>query len=104
LKTAAANHTLNIDLGTRFCKREKARAKPDTELPAENLPQEMRQNAFEIGKCDPLIDHKPFDLMKHGRVGCVVVVPIDRPGHDDLQRRLAALHRTDLHGRGVRSQ
>ncbi len=64
----------------------------------------MRQHAFEIGKRNRLVDHKPFDLMKHRRMGRVVVVPIHRARHDDLQRRLAALHRADLHRRGVCSQ
>src|SRR5688572_16781987 len=101
---AAADHALNVDLRAGLGKREEARTESDGELAAEDLAQEMSQHTFQVGKRDGIVDHEPFDLMEHRRVRRVVVVAIDRAGHDDLQRRPAALHGADLHRRGVRSQ
>ena len=51
-----------------------------------------------------LVDHESFDLMKHRRMRGIVIVTVNRAGHDDLQRRLAVFHGADLHRRGVRPQ
>src|SRR3546814_4806892 len=57
-----------------------------------------------------LVDHQPFDLVKHWRMGLVAVVAIGAARHDQPDRRLdaagdpggvwglvALLHRSDLH-------
>src|SRR3990170_1652747 len=50
------------------------------------------------------IHHESLDLMKHRRMGGVVVMAEHGPRGDDLQRRSTLLHHTDLHWRGMGSK
>jgi len=63
-----------------------------------------RQYAFKIPEGYIFINQKPFNLVKHGCVGQVGITSIDPPGCDDAQGRLARLHHSDLHRRGVSAQ
>ncbi len=49
----------------------------------------------------PLVDHQPFDLVEHRRVGGVAVRAVGPSRRDQIERRLLRLHRADLHRRGV---
>ena len=62
------------------------------------------ERPLEVAERDPFADAEPFDLVEHRRVPEVVVVPVDAPGADDADRRLARQHRADLHRRSVRAQ
>ena len=64
----------------------------------------MSEDSFEIGKTDLLVHHEAFHLMKHRRVGRVIIVPIDRARNDNLQRWLALFHGANLHRRSMSSE
>ena len=53
---------------------------------------------------DVPVDHQPFDLMEHRRMGGVVVAAKGAAGHDDADRRLLRQHGADLHRRGMGAQ
>ena len=62
------------------------------------------KNALQVGETDVLVDHQPFDLMEHRRVGHVGIAAIDPARGDQAQRRRLRPHRPDLHRRGVGAQ
>ena len=51
-----------------------------------------------------MIHHEALNLMEYGRMGGIIVVPIDCPRGYDLKWGLAGFHYPDLNGRGVGSQ
>src|SRR6266850_2861719 len=62
---AAANQTLDVDLGARFGERKETGPKPHPGILAEDLLQNMSEHSFEIRKSDVPIYHEAFYLMKH---------------------------------------
>ena len=50
---------------------------------------------------DIFVDEQPFALMENRRVGHVVIGTVHAAHADHLERRLAAHHMADLHGRCV---
>ncbi len=69
-----------------------------------DLLQHVGQDAFQIGKRNVFVHYESLYLMKHWRVCSIVIMPVDRAGDNNLQRRLAAFHSPDLDRRGVRPQ
>jgi hypothetical protein len=65
---------------------------------------ELLQHPFLVGEVRLLVDHQPLDLVEHRRVGLVGIVPVGAARDDDPDRRRLALHRADLHRRGMRAQ
>lgn len=100
--STTAKHALDVNLGAGFCEGEKARTKTDASLFFKDLAEKVREHALEVGEGDVAVHHEPFNLMKHGGMGRIIItVPIDRPGGDDLERRLALLHDADLNRGGM---
>ena len=64
----------------------------------EDLVQKVCQNALEIPEGDVVVHHKALDLMEDGRVGGIIVVPINCPRGDNLKRGLAGFHDPNLNG------
>ena len=65
---------------------------------------ELQQRPLEVGEGDVLVHRQALDLVELGRVGGVVVGPVDASGDDHVQRRRVGLHRPHLHRRGVGPQ
>ena len=63
------------------------------------------QRALEIRHGHALINDHSFDLMEHRGVGGIYRIrAVDTAGCNDTDRRLAGLHRADLHRRGLGAQ
>ncbi len=63
---------------------------------AEHLVRKDSQYPLEVAKSYPLIDHQTFNLMKHWRVGGIVITAVDRARGNDPYRRLLLEHCPDL--------
>jgi hypothetical protein len=51
---------------------------------------------------DVAVDHQPFDLVEHRRVGSIRVRTVDATRRDDPQGRTLREHRPQLYRAGVR--
>src|SRR3546814_2421702 len=69
----------------------------------EKARQKDLQVVFEIGERDFFGDVQAFHLVEHRAVRAIGVDAVDAPRTDDADRRLALLHRADLHRRGMRA-
>ena len=95
----------NVDFGRRFGKREIRWPESHFQVVGfEESPQELVQDALEVGEAHVFTHHESLDLMEHGGMGLVGVAPVDTAGRDDPERRLAGLHDPYLHRRGVSAQ
>ena len=58
-----------------------------------------------MGHCDAFIDAEALDLVEHRHVRHIGRIAAENLARsDDADRHAAAFHRTDLHGRGLRTQ
>ena len=65
---------------------------------------EFLENPFQVRHRRIAIDGQTFYLVKHRRMGLVVVAAVDPSRGNDPDRRSAFLHGANLHGRGMRSK
>ena len=65
---------------------------------------ELLQHPFQVRHRDALVDGKTLDLVKHRRVGLVIVGTIHAPRTDNANGRAVGFHAADLHGAGVGAQ
>ena len=94
----------DVDFGRGLGEGEIARAETHLEVALEERADEFGQRALQVGEARCLVDQQAFDLVEHRRMRLVRVAAIDLARRDHADRRLAALHRTDLHRRGMRAQ
>src|SRR5688572_28279081 len=91
-----------VELRRRLGEREVRRAKTRDGVFAEQALQPLGHRALQMGHRNAFIDAKTFDLMEHRHVRHVRrVASEDLSRGDDAYRYAAALHCTDLHGRGL---
>src|SRR5829696_4632049 len=102
---AAADEAGHVDLGPGLDEREVRRPQPDLAVLAEVGAGEGQQGALHVGHGDAAVDGQDLDLVEHWHVGGVGGVgPVAAAGDDDVDRRRAGLHGSDLHGRGLGAQ
>ena len=88
----------DVDLDRRLGEREVARAQPQHDVVAlEERLEEGLERPLEVAEVDVAVDHQPFDLVEHRRVGGVAVGAVDPARRDDPQRRAVRHHRAHLH-------
>ena len=109
---ARADHQLvaiavaaHIHFHARLGEREITRTQPNGDIiDLEKRRQKRLQRVFQMAHMRGLIDHQPFDLMKHRRVRLVAVAAIGAPRRDKAKGRVAGLHGADLHGACMRAK
>ena len=101
---ARANDAPYVNLGARLGKGEKTRTEPDPCLFSEHGEKKLRQNPLQIGERYAGINHEPFHLMEHGRMGYVRIPPVNRARRYYPKRGLALLHDPYLNRRRVSPQ
>src|SRR5690606_29306906 len=101
---AAADHAADVDLGRRLREREIGRPEPHVQVALEEVAQELRQDALEVGEAHALVHQQAFHLVEHRRVGQVRVAAIGASRRDNPYRRPLLFHHPDLHRRGVGAQ
>ena len=102
--TALAEGAADVELEAGLDEGEVPRPQPHLELLLEELPQEPLQHAGEVSDGDVLADDQPFHLVEGVLVGGVrLLVAEHAPGRDHPEGRREALHRPDLHRRGLRA-
>ena len=103
--TALLHRPADVDLGRGLGEREVGGAHPQHDVVAlEEGLEEGLERPFEVAEGDALVDHQPFDLVEHRRVGGVAVGSVHAAGSDHVERRAMALAGADLHRRGVRPE
>src|SRR3990172_9179758 len=101
---ARADDAPYVNLGARLGKREKTRTESHPCFFSEHAKKKLRQNPLQIGECYSLIDHEPFHLMEHGRMGYVGIPPVNRARRYYAKRGLAGFHDPYLNRRRVSPQ
>lgn len=66
--------------------------------------QEFDEAAFEVAESDVFIDHQPFALVEHRRMGGVMIRAIGAARRDNANRRLLGEHGANLHAGGLSAQ
>src|SRR4029077_1006618 len=95
----------HINLKTWLGEREEVRTKLHFGSRTEKFPHEKLKGAFQIGDAYVFINIKSFDLVKLRAVrGIEFIATIGSTGSNHTNRRGRGLHRSNLHGRSVRSQ
>src|SRR5882724_7712755 len=95
----------HIKLETRLGEREEVRTKLHFGSRTEKFAHEKLESAFQIGNAYVFINIKSFDLVKLRAVrGVEFIATIGSTGSNHANRRGRGLHRSNLHGRSVRSQ
>src|SRR6266498_439929 len=103
--SAAALETTEVEFCARFCKRKIRRPKPRDRLRAKHPAQKLSHRALQMCHADSAIHAETFNLKKHRVVGWVRrIAAKDSAGSYHSQGRTTALHRMNLHGRGLRTQ
>src|SRR5699024_3442153 len=94
----------DVDLGRRLGEGKEAGPKTHVEITLEERAHEGGQRAFQVGEAGSFVDQQALDLMEHGRVRLVRIAAVDLARGDNADWRLASIHGTYLHRRGVRAQ
>src|SRR5947208_6934544 len=95
----------HINLEARLGEWKEVRTKLHFRSRTEKFEHEKLEGAFQIGDAYVFIDIKSFDLVKLRAVrGVEFVATIRSPGSNHTNRRGRGLHRSNLHGRSVRSE
>ena len=81
-----------------------ARKRIFTSSTSKNALQNSSSTHFRWPSVSVAVDHEPFDLVEHRRVGLVVVGGRSRPGAMMRIGGVVRLHRADLHRRGMGAQ
>ena len=95
----------DVELGRGFGKREIAG--PEAHLDLVDLKKgahEILETALKVPHMRFLVDHQPFELMEHRRMGGIRIRAVGAARGDDPDRRLLALHGPDLYRRRVGPQ
>ena len=101
----AGPRTPDIDFGRGFSEREMRSAKPQFDIiDLEKCFDKLFQYPFQICHRDVFVDRKPFDLMKHWRVGLIIVRAVHATRANYTQRRTHFFHRAHLNRRGMGAQ
>src|SRR5262245_45851105 len=93
---AAADAARDVELAARLDEGEVAGTKPDLHVVAEESPPHRGARSLEVRKRHPLVDDQRLQLVEHGKVGRVEILPVDPTGADHSDRRLRLEHRPDL--------
>lgn len=101
---AAAERTLDINLGAGFREREMGRAEAGFDGFAEIGGEEFLKHPFQVRHGQVFINRQPFDLMEHRRVCLVVIGAVNATRTNDADRRALLFHFADLNRRRVRAQ
>ena len=102
---AAANGAAHVHLGGRFRKREIGGAQTRLDVLAKHGVNERVERSLQIAERQSLVHDEALDLHKDGGMRCVDLIHAENaPGHDEAERRLHGLERTDLAGRGMRTK
>ena len=92
-------YAANIYLSGWLGKREIAGAKADGKIiNIEESPTKIDNASLEVAHVGGLVHHQAFDLMKHRRMGSVIIATIGAARHDNANRWFRRHHSTNLNG------
>ena len=117
LKLALGAVTLDVHLrgGLGEGKMMRAKTRPHP-IDLKEAGDERLKRPFEVPHVDATVDHQPFHLKEHRRVGLIPIFAVGAPGNHDADRRVlapgepgrrrgvASSHGAHLHGGGVSAQ
>ena len=104
-QTATITRTANINFGRRLGKGEIAGAETHRQIVnAKECSAEIDQTPFKMPHMDAIPDHQTFALMKHRRMGGVMIRAIGTARHNNPDWRFAGFHCAYLYRRCMGAQ